>query len=204
MSAYLVSRAHIGAIVAAAIHGPAGWGPRHPGNGWNAPYWPGTGPVRPQDRARIGRALWEENVRSMSARYPDGWGVKAYCPDRQGPLAYIAPGVRGLCEDRANRISLRPSGALCTCRDTVTMEAMMSTQRLFPGDVVSMPSYRKGFVFLARVVEVFQETATLELLDGGDPTDPDDPGPYKGDSVIWAQLDTLEVVGPAQGRGVLQ
>ena len=80
----------------------------------------------------------------------------------------------------------------------------MSTQRLFPGDVVSMPSYRKGFVFLARVVEVFQETATLELLDGGDPTDPDDPGPYKGDSVIWAQLDTLEVVGPAQGRGVLQ
>jgi len=68
MSAYMVSRKHIQYMVEAGF--------RHPGHHWNLSwYWNGS---RSEMRAgdyteaeRAGQMLWDENRKSIEARYPD-------------------------------------------------------------------------------------------------------------------------------------
>src|SRR5215207_2079319 len=86
MSAYVVNRGHIDALVRVALEGPADRGPKYPGDGWTFHYFY-TGDERYDvDRVSaddIGRMLWTENVRSVAARYPkDGPN------DRPGPVDF--------------------------------------------------------------------------------------------------------------------
>jgi len=75
MSAYIVGREHVDALVATAIFGPEGTGTTLPAP--VAHYWycvndPDTGDrLNEQDADRIGVELWTENLRSIHHRYPD-------------------------------------------------------------------------------------------------------------------------------------
>lgn len=82
MSAFVVSKEHIDALVSTAVFGPKG--SRRLGGGWHAPYDPDTGEMlTEQDADRIGTELWSENVRSVAYRYPqDGNG------ERPGPCSF--------------------------------------------------------------------------------------------------------------------
>lgn len=76
MSAFVVGKAHIDALVAVAIEGPADRGPRYPGDGWYGPSWQDAagawqGRARSDHADAIGNMLTDENVASVSHRYPD-------------------------------------------------------------------------------------------------------------------------------------
>ena len=87
MSAFIVSRAHIDAIVSLALVGPTGRGPKYPGDGWHGPTWFAEQPDRDSwsiadysnNRRRadyteadeLGQMLLGECIRSVSARYRD-------------------------------------------------------------------------------------------------------------------------------------
>lgn len=83
MSAYVVSREHIDALVAVAVFGPSGEAV-NPGTSWYGVHDPDTQERMRYDEAdRIGTELWSENVRSVAYRYPqDGSG------DRPGPANF--------------------------------------------------------------------------------------------------------------------
>lgn len=70
MSAFVVSKAHIDALIGVAV-----FGPKHvisPGMAWYGIHDPDTGERLTNDDAdRIGTELWSENVRSVAYRYPD-------------------------------------------------------------------------------------------------------------------------------------
>lgn len=70
MSAYIVSKAHIDALVRLAVEGPAGY---HggPGHSWSGYYYHDgqSKDCRHEDAERIGAMLTAENVRSVSHRY---------------------------------------------------------------------------------------------------------------------------------------
>lgn len=73
MSAFLVSEAHITALVDVAANGPSGHGPRYPGDGWYSMKWSEDG-VRldsRQDPDLAGQMLWRECYLSVTDRYPD-------------------------------------------------------------------------------------------------------------------------------------
>ena len=70
MSAYVVSRSTIDALVALAVEGPADRGPRYPGNGWYGPNI-GGGSAHGPDADAIGQALVDECVDSVAYRYSD-------------------------------------------------------------------------------------------------------------------------------------
>jgi hypothetical protein len=61
MSAFLVGKPHIDALVTLALHGPSDRGPRYPGDGWSLAN-------RCQPDA-LGRLLWRENLASVRYRY---------------------------------------------------------------------------------------------------------------------------------------
>lgn len=80
---------------------------------------------------------------------------------------------------------------------------MNSRTKLYQDDIVEMPSMDRGHVILARVVTPGPVTTVVELLDGEDPADPDAVGPYRGDQLL-EDTAALTLVGPAQGRGLVQ
>jgi len=74
MSAFIVSKGHIDAIIDVAMHGPKDCGPKYPGDGWSAPYWHGEegDTLNPRiDTDQVGTLLWLECQRSVAARYPN-------------------------------------------------------------------------------------------------------------------------------------
>jgi hypothetical protein len=78
MSAYVVGRAHIDALVRVALEGPSDRAPQYPGDGWTFDgfYNDEDGEQVRYDVDRLaaddlGRMLWIENVRSVAARYPE-------------------------------------------------------------------------------------------------------------------------------------
>lgn len=90
MSAYVVDRRHIDALVRVALEGPADRAPEYPGDAWSfsAFYADVDGElerfeVRRETADDLGRMLWVENVRSVAYRYPaDGPN------DRPGPIGF--------------------------------------------------------------------------------------------------------------------
>jgi hypothetical protein len=73
MSAFLVSEAHITALVDVAANGPSGHGPKYAGGGWYGVYW-SEGGVRlhsRNDADLAGQMLWRECYLSVTYRYPD-------------------------------------------------------------------------------------------------------------------------------------
>lgn len=99
MSAYIVSKPHIDALIGVALNGPADVGPRYPGDGWQRPYFEGQ-PLTPEYAGRLGTVLSIEVYRSVSHRYyaekldelPKRWVRKAlggfgydYAGDLPGP-----------------------------------------------------------------------------------------------------------------------
>src|SRR5437763_14932954 len=62
MSAFIVSKSHIDALVTLALHGPSDRGPRYPGDGW--------GLANRYQPDALGRLLWGENRASVCYRYP--------------------------------------------------------------------------------------------------------------------------------------
>jgi hypothetical protein len=83
MSAFLVDRAHIAALIETGRQGPKG-----AGQGWNVHglrWWWGnptqTGQLDHLTEDAVGQMLWEENRQSLAYRYP------TYLPYRQ-PLEY--------------------------------------------------------------------------------------------------------------------
>ena len=73
MSAYIVSKAHIDAIVHTARVGVCGR-EVNPMTAWNFRYWNGERSVGVRgegSESAVGRMLWIENQRSVSARYPN-------------------------------------------------------------------------------------------------------------------------------------
>ena len=69
MSAWIVSKRHIDALITVAQAGPTDRQPRHPGNGWSQVSFSGLHPYADQDA--IGAALWLENHHSVAYRYPN-------------------------------------------------------------------------------------------------------------------------------------
>ena len=89
MSAYVVDKAHIDALVRVAIEGPSDRGP-HDGWTFHAFYVTQDGEtvsfdVRHDTADDIGRMLWLENVRSVEYRYPDTAETHANYP---GPISF--------------------------------------------------------------------------------------------------------------------
>jgi len=80
MSAFVVDKAHIDALVGAIVWGPKG----ATGNTWRL-YDPDTEqPLTVDDADRVGVELWNENVRSVAYRYPQDTGSG----DRPGPCDF--------------------------------------------------------------------------------------------------------------------
>lgn len=74
MSAFVVGKAHIDALVAVACDGPSDRRRRYPGDGWYGPSFVGPNGrnrARLEDASLIGGMLVAENVRSVAYRYPD-------------------------------------------------------------------------------------------------------------------------------------
>lgn len=79
MSAFIVSKAHIDAIVDVAANGPSGRGPQYPGDGWYSTTWSEDGvrlSARP-DSDLAGQMLWRECYLSVTYRYPEAEGENA-------------------------------------------------------------------------------------------------------------------------------
>lgn len=80
MSAFVVSKAHIDALIRVGLEGPADRATRYPGNGWSGVYWfdPQSGPrgvsrqLTHEIADEVGAMLVLENVRSVQYRYQDG------------------------------------------------------------------------------------------------------------------------------------
>jgi len=66
MSAFMVSKSHINALVAVAYYGPAGAHSRY----WYAPYFHDH-KLQREDLDELGDMLVKENLSSIHARYPD-------------------------------------------------------------------------------------------------------------------------------------
>lgn len=74
MSAFIVSKTHIDAIIAVAQNGPSDSGPKYPGDGWFAPYWRGAegDTLSPRtDTDQVGTLLWLACQQSVAYRYPN-------------------------------------------------------------------------------------------------------------------------------------
>lgn len=86
MSAYIVNKSHIDALLRVAIEGPADHGARYPGDGLPTLRWSATDPAAEapygeriptrelrtiEDAERVGAMLAAENVRSVQSRYSD-------------------------------------------------------------------------------------------------------------------------------------
>jgi hypothetical protein len=71
MSAFIVSKSHIDALISVAAFGPSDRGPRYPGDGWIPPqYRTEAGAFDPRvESDAIGCLLWLENLTSVSYRY---------------------------------------------------------------------------------------------------------------------------------------
>jgi hypothetical protein len=73
MSAFVVGKSHIDAILRTALDGPDDRGPKYPGDGWHRTYWYHNGPHQLDHETveRVGAMLTVENVRSVQYRYED-------------------------------------------------------------------------------------------------------------------------------------
>jgi hypothetical protein len=80
MSAYIVNKAHIDALVLLGQRGPSDRAPQYPGDGWYGPYT-----YRDKTLDEIGTDLVCENVRSINARYPDTIDDPEHMP---GPIEH--------------------------------------------------------------------------------------------------------------------
>ena len=103
MSAYIVSKAHIDALVAVAANGPANRSPKYPGDGWTPPMWRLTDNSQDALNARhnpdlIGSMLWQENVMSVVHRYPNSLN------DLPGPVDFDAEMVLTYTSERPARM----------------------------------------------------------------------------------------------------
>ena len=76
MSAYVVHKAHINALVRLALEGPIGV-PVSPGNTWHTIYF-GNDRLSPERADELGQALLRENVRSVNYRYSERRKVPTY------------------------------------------------------------------------------------------------------------------------------
>ena len=76
MSAYIVPKAHIDALVRLSLEGPSDRGPKYPGDGWL---------FSVNDPDALGNALVKENVESVHYRYPDTVDDPASTP---GPIEH--------------------------------------------------------------------------------------------------------------------
>ena len=79
----------------------------------------------------------------------------------------------------------------------------MTAKPIHLGDIVEISSITPGYVLRARVVDAGEKISSVELLDGDDPKDLDAVGPYIGDELVVDNSDIV-IVGPAQGRGLVQ
>jgi hypothetical protein len=73
MSAFIVSKAHIDAIVDVAANGPRDRGPRYAGDGWYPPAYRSSAVPRVdarEDAHTVGRLLWLACQKSVAYRYP--------------------------------------------------------------------------------------------------------------------------------------
>lgn len=80
MSAYIVDKPVIDALVALAQWGPKDRAPAYPGDGWSGPYT-----YRDRSEQDIGAALVAENILSIQARYPDTIADPEHMP---GPIVH--------------------------------------------------------------------------------------------------------------------
>ncbi len=73
MSAHIVSKAHIDALVLIAAEGPQDRAAQYAGDGWSTPHYrmdDGSTLDARHNPELIGSLLWQENILSVSARYP--------------------------------------------------------------------------------------------------------------------------------------
>lgn len=112
MSAFVVDKDHVDAMVTLALRGPAGhWGP---GGAWSRLSWicdpdaHWSQCMRQADYSAaddIGVMLWTENVRSIHARYPDTAEADNGAPAYPGPADFGIADIAAYRWERTEQLS---------------------------------------------------------------------------------------------------